>query len=95
MAEFLLHPPISYEERAKRELAQLPIELQDEYFSIPRGRVVYHSDTDGFLIYHGNNATKHDLAKIRITLPPADFCADMKDFVQMRIEWETGRGKGE
>lgn len=49
---------------AKRELAQLPTELQDEYFSILRGRVVYHSDTDGFFIYHGNNATKHDLAKI-------------------------------
>lgn len=80
--------------RAKRELAQLPTELQDEYFSILRGRVVYHSDTDRFFIYHGNNATKRDLAKIRITPPPADFYTDMKDFVLMRIEWETGRGKG-
>ena len=51
--------------RARGELSQLSPELRDEYFSIPRGRVVYHSDTDRFFIYHGNNVTKTDLAKIR------------------------------
>lgn len=41
-----------------------------------------------------NPLVQEALKKIRITPPPADFYADMKDFVLMRIEWETGRGKG-
>lgn len=59
--------------RISEKLAQLPPELREEYFSIPRGRVVYHSDTDRFFIYHGNNATKSDLAKVRrvFNLPKA------------------------
>ena len=51
--------------RLKGVLTQLPLSLRDEYFSIPRGRVVYHSNNDRFFIYHGNNVAKADLIKIR------------------------------
>lgn len=46
------------------KLAVLPQALQEEYFLIPRGRVVYHSDTDTFFVYHGNNVSKSDLNKV-------------------------------
>ena len=50
--------------RSAGELSVLPHHLQDEYFSIPRGRVVYHTDTQKFYVYHGNNVTKSDLQKV-------------------------------
>ncbi|WP_296330566.1 hypothetical protein [uncultured Treponema sp.] len=50
--------------RNSGKLAVLPQALQEEYFSIPRGRVVYHSDTDTFFVYHGNNVSKSDLNKV-------------------------------
>ena len=50
--------------RSVGELSVLPHHLQDEYFSIPRGRVVYHTDTKKFYVYHGNNVTKSDLQKV-------------------------------
>ncbi|WP_296330555.1 hypothetical protein [uncultured Treponema sp.] len=46
------------------KLAVLPQALQEEYFSIPRGRVVYHSDSDMFFVYHDNNVSKSDLNKV-------------------------------
>ena len=75
------------------KLTQLPTELQDEYFSIPRGRVVYHSDTDRFFIYHGNNVTKNDLAKIcrDFNLPKAKTICE-KDLHYCDLnndEWKT------
>ena len=50
--------------RADGSLNVLPENLQDEYFSVPRGRVVYHTDKDVFTVFHGNNITKKDLHKI-------------------------------
>ncbi|WP_296328194.1 hypothetical protein [uncultured Treponema sp.] len=50
--------------RSVGELSVLPHHLQDEYFSIPRGRVVYHTYTQKFYVYHGNNVTKSDLQKV-------------------------------
>lgn len=50
--------------RCEGKLNVLDESLRDEYFSIPRGRVVYHSDTDSFFVYHGNNVKKKDLRKI-------------------------------
>lgn len=47
----------------------MPENLREEYFSIPRGRVVYHEDRDFFTLYHGNNLTKRDLQKVA-----AAFC---------------------
>ena len=40
------------------------LHIGDEYFSVPRGRVVYHSDTKTFTVYHGNNLSKADLKKV-------------------------------
>ena len=48
------------------QLKVLPPKLREEYFSIPRGRVVYHEDTELFTIYHGNNLTEHDLQKVAV-----------------------------
>ncbi|MBR1404825.1 MAG: hypothetical protein IJ558_11700 [Treponema sp.] len=45
-------------------LSILPKQLQEEYFSIPRGRVVYHCDSERFFVYHGNNIGKQDLQKV-------------------------------
>lgn len=45
-------------------LSFLPSSLRKEYFSIPRGRVVYHKDTDHFHILHGNNLMKKDLQQV-------------------------------
>ena len=50
--------------RCEGKLNVLDESLRDEYFSIPRGRGVYHSDTDSFFVYHGNNVKKKDLRKI-------------------------------
>lgn len=38
--------------------------FQKEYFSIPRGRVVYHEDTKEFIVYHGNNISKQELQEV-------------------------------
>ena len=50
--------------RCEGKLNALDEPLRDEYFSIPRGRVVYHSDTERFFVYHGNNVKKKDLRKV-------------------------------
>ena len=55
-----------WEELRLGSLFVLPKQLQEEYFSIPRGRVVYHGDTERFFLYHGNNIKKHDLQKIAV-----------------------------
>lgn len=54
-----------WEELAMGQLSFLPEYLRKEYFSIPRGRVVYHKDTDQFHILHGNNLIKRDLIQVR------------------------------
>ena len=54
-----------WEELAKGKLFYLPENLRQEYFSIPRGRVVYRKDTDKFYVYHGNNLNKTNLNQIR------------------------------
>ncbi|MCR4715107.1 MAG: hypothetical protein K5751_12120, partial [Treponemataceae bacterium] len=53
-----------WEELRKEALSILPAHLRTEYFSIPRGRVVYHSDSDQFFVYHGNNLKKKDLQQV-------------------------------
>ena len=50
--------------KSKGQLGILPENLREEYFSIPRGRVVYHEDTGFFTVYHGNNLKKRDLQKV-------------------------------
>ncbi|MBQ2553335.1 MAG: hypothetical protein II563_10900 [Treponema sp.] len=50
----------------KGELDVLDESLREEYFSIPRGRVVYHSDSGQFFVYHGNNITRKDLRKVAV-----------------------------
>ena len=51
--------------RTKTErLSVLPPELREDYFSLPRGQVVYHSDTEQFFVYHGNNISEADLQKV-------------------------------
>ena len=49
---------------ASGELEKLPPILRSEYFSIPRGRVVFHKDTGRFTILHGG-LKKSELNKIR------------------------------
>ena len=51
--------------RSSGELEKLPVVMQDEYFRIPRGRVVFRRDQGRFYVYHGNNVTRADLEKIR------------------------------
>ena len=46
------------------QLNVLSPKQREEYFSIPRGRVVYHEDTQLFTIYHGNNLSECDLQKV-------------------------------
>lgn len=53
-----------YWEETKNWHGFIPEEFRNEYFSIPRGRVVYHSDTDKFYVYHGNNLKKTELNQI-------------------------------
>ena len=49
---------------ASGELEKLPPIFRPEYFSIPRGRVVFHKDTGRFTILHGG-LKKSKLNKIR------------------------------
>ena len=51
-----------WEENSGRKY--LPEHLQREYFSIPRGRVVFHENTDEFTVYHGNNMSKQELQEV-------------------------------
>ena len=51
--------------RESGKLSDLPPKLHDEYFSIPRGRVVYHEATRIFTVYHGNNISKKELEMVR------------------------------
>ncbi len=50
--------------RSSGSLDVLPEPLREEYFSIPRGRVVYHRGDGTFHVYHGNNVTDEDLARV-------------------------------
>lgn len=46
------------------KLQELPLQLQDEYDSIPRGRVIYLKAKKLFIIYHGddfNDSVRKDL----------------------------------
>lgn len=47
-----------------RDLEKIPSFLRSEYFYIPRGRVVFHKDTERFTILH-NGLNKRELNKIR------------------------------
>ena len=47
-----------------RDLEKIPSFLRSEYFYIPRGRVVFHKDTERFTILHGG-LKKSELNKIR------------------------------
>ena len=49
---------------AAGELEKIPPLLRSEYFYIPRGRVVFHKDTDRYTILHGG-LKKRELNKIR------------------------------
>ncbi len=49
---------------AAEELEKIPSFLRSEYFHIPRGRVVFHKDTERFTILHGG-LKKSELNKIR------------------------------
>ena len=49
---------------AAGELEKIPSFLRSEYFHIPRGRVVFHKDTERFTILHGG-LNKRELNKIR------------------------------
>ena len=59
----------------------LPAELQEEYDTISRGRVVYHKDDDRYVIFHGDSTTQEDLAKIRRSFNlPHENTVDEVDF---------------
>lgn len=49
---------------AAGELEKIPSFLRFEYFHIPRGRVVFHKDTERFTILH-SGLNKRELNKIR------------------------------
>ena len=55
-----------YWEELRKEslLSALSEEKRNEYFSIPRGRVVWHKDSEKFFVYHGGNIPKSGLQKI-------------------------------
>ena len=46
--------------RKAGKLNVLDESLREEYFSIARGRVVFHTDTGKFSLYHGNNMKNTD-----------------------------------
>ena len=46
------------------ELGKIPPHLREEYFYIPRGRVVFHKDTGRYTILHGG-LKKRELNKIQ------------------------------
>lgn len=71
----------------------LPPKLREEYFSIPRGRVVYHEDTGLYTIYHGNNLSERDLQKVAAVfcLPSLNHVRFEKDIHYCDLsdeEWE-------
>ena len=74
-------------------LEKLPVAVRDEYFRIPRGRVVFRRDQGRFYVYHGNNVTRADLEKIRkaFGLNKADttFEQDLHYCDLGEAEWET------
>ena len=79
--------------RSSGELEKLPVVMRDEYFRIPRGRVVFHRDNGRFYVYHGNNVTRADLEKIRkaFGLNKADtsFDQDLHYCDLDAAEWEN------
>jgi hypothetical protein len=44
--------------REQGKLRKLPPFLQEEYFYVPRGRVIYHKIEQKYIIYHGDEFTK-------------------------------------
>lgn len=50
--------------RAEGLLAALPEDKREEYFSVPRGRVVWHGDSGKFSVYHGGNIPTAGLRKV-------------------------------
>lgn len=46
------------------QLKCLPPNLRSEYFTLPRGRVVYYKDTGMFCILHGNNVSLENLYSV-------------------------------
>ena len=77
-------------------LSIIPPEFRDEYFYIPRGRVVFHGDTESFTVYHGNNISKKDLRKVRSVFNlPKDrtfFEEDIHYFDLSSGEWDDFMG---
>lgn len=63
----------------ENKLLELPKSLRSEYFYIPRGRVVFHTDSKRFTILHGN-LKKRQLERIRkyfcLTRKQTDYDTD-------------------
>ena len=49
---------------ADGKLSCIPPSLRTEYFNIPRGMVVYHSETGRYCILHGNNISTGTLLSV-------------------------------
>ncbi len=77
--------------RKDGKLNVLDESLREEYFSIARGRVVFHKDTGKFSVYHGNNMKKTDLHKVGLffNLPEdrTDFEEDLHYCDLTDSEW--------
>ena len=77
--------------RKDGKLNVLDESLREEYFSIARGRVVFHKDTGKFSLYHGNNMKKPDLHKVALffNLPEdrTDFAQDLHYCDLTDSEW--------
>ena len=46
-------------------LKELPEELQEDYTSIPRGRVIYDQSKDVYTIFHGYDLGESELKKVK------------------------------
>lgn len=56
------------------KLSKLPENLSDEYFSIPRGRVVFHTDTGRYTILHGSLTARQIETVRKYFCLPEDLC---------------------
>ncbi len=54
----------SHDDRWSEAAARLGVAKQDEYFSVPRGRVLYDPRAKRHIIYHGNQTTGARLTQI-------------------------------
>ncbi|MBO5137540.1 MAG: hypothetical protein J6B81_03465 [Spirochaetaceae bacterium] len=74
------------------KLEWLPLTFRSEYFSLPRGRVVYHRDTNSFCVLHGNNVSLWDLYCVTksFNLPKSNttFEQDIHYFDLSDKEWK-------